>query len=79
MAVVADLTRSENSLNLSYAVGDCHTLRLPVEHEVQRLWPEKDSGVKIELQDESAGCISYTISTREGGGLTFFFLWFRLR
>ena len=27
-----------------------------------------NSGVKIEGRDESAGCISYTISTREGGG-----------
>ena len=35
LAVVADLTRSEDELSLKpgYAVGDCHTRRLPSVHE----------------------------------------------
>ena len=73
MAVAADLMRSENELSLKAgdAVGDCHARRLPSVHEAQWLQAEKDSGVKIEGQDESAGCISYTINTRKGGGITF--------
>ena len=33
--------------------------------------------MKIEGRGESAGCISYTISTREGGGITFRYSWSR--
>ena len=37
VTVVADLTRSEDLLSLKpgYAVGDCHTCRLPSVHEAQ--------------------------------------------